>query len=202
MLQQTRGPYPIEVSPPTSESLAALTQRNIELIAQLEATAAARRSSTDRIADTITHFCGSIAFVYVHVVWFGVWILWHLLPGLPQTVRIDPYPFQFLTFVVSLEAIFLSTFILISQNRQNRISELRNRLDLQINLLSEQENSKMLAMLEALLRHHGLVQPDPEVTSLAEATHPDMLVQQIEESLERNQQGETAPKKPPQTPQD
>jgi uncharacterized membrane protein len=190
----------MEASPPTPESLAALTQRNIELIAQLETTAAAKRSTADRIADAITHFCGSVAFVYVHVVWFGGWMLWHFLPGLPQTVRIDPYPFQFLTFVVSLEAIFLSTFILISQNRQNRTAELRNHLDLQINLLSEQENSKMLAMLEALLRHHGLVQPDPEVGSLEETTQPDILVQQIEQSLERNQQGETAPENPPQTP--
>jgi len=200
MPQQTRKPYPMEAFPPTPESLAALTQRNIELIAQLEATAAAKRSPTDYIADAITRFCGSMAFVYVHVGWFGGWMLWHLLPGLPQAIRFDPYPFQFLTFVVSLEAIFLSTFILISQNRQNRISELRNHLDLQINLLSEQENSKVLAMLEALLRFHGLVQPDPEIASLAEATQPDMLIQQIEQSLEHNQQEETVPEKPPQTP--
>jgi uncharacterized membrane protein len=200
MPQQTRRPYPMEASPPTPESLAVLTQRNIELIAQLEATAAAKRSPADYIADAITHFCGSMAFVYVHVVWFGGWILWHFLPRLPEALRFDPYPFQFLTFIVSLEAIFLSTFILISQNRQKQITELRNHLDLQINLLSEQENSKVLAMLEALLRHHGLVQPDPEVTSLAEDTQPDMLVQQIAESLERNQQGETAPEESPQTP--
>jgi uncharacterized membrane protein len=200
MPPQTRRPYPMEVSPPTPESLAALTQRNIELIAQLEATKAAERSPADRIADAITHFCGSMAFVYVHVAWFGGWMLWHFLPGLPQAIRFDPYPFQFLTFVVSLEAIFLSTFILISQNRQNQLSELRNHLDLQINLLSEQENSKVLAMLEALLRFHGLVQPDPEIASLAEATQPDMLIQQIEQSLEHNQQEETVPEKPPQTP--
>jgi len=200
MPQQTRRPYPLEASPPTPESLAALTQRNIELIAQLEATAAAKRSPADYIADAITHFCGSMAFVYVHVVWFGGWMLWHFLPGLPQAIHFDPYPFQFLTFVVSLEAIFLSTFILISQNRQNQLSELRNHLDLQINLLSEQENSKVLAMLEALLRFHGLVQPDPEVASLAEATQPDMLIQQIEQSLEHTKQEGTAPEKPPQTP--
>jgi uncharacterized membrane protein len=117
MPQQTRRPYPMEVSPPTPESLTALTQRNIELMAQLEATAAAKRSSADRVADAITRFGGSMAFVYVHVGWFGGWILWHCLPRLPQAMRFDPYPFQFLTFVVSLEAIFLSTFILISQNR-------------------------------------------------------------------------------------
>src|SRR5262244_2752826 len=200
MPQQTRRPYPMEASPPTPESLATLTQRNIELIAQLEATKAAERSPADRIADAITHFCGSMAFVYVHVAWFGGWMLWHFLPGLPQAIRFDPYPFQFLTFVVSLEAIFLSTFILISQNRQNRISELRNHLDLQINLLSEQENSKVLAMLEALLHYHGLVQSDPEVASLEEATQPDKLVQQIEQTLEHNQQEKTVSNKPPQTP--
>jgi uncharacterized membrane protein len=137
MPQQTRRSSPMEVSPPTPESLAVLTQRNIELIAQLEVTAAARRSSSDRVADAITHFCGSMVFIYVHVVWFGGWILWHLLPRLPQALHFDPYPFQFLTFVVSLEAIFLSTFILISHNRQSRMTELRNHLDLQINLLSE-----------------------------------------------------------------
>src|SRR5947208_1045853 len=200
MPQQTHRPYPMEASPPTPESLAALTQRNIELIAQLEATAAAKRTPADYIADAITHFCGSMAFVYVHVAWFGGWILWHVLPRLPQALRFDPYPFQFLTFVVSLEAILLSTFILISQNRQNQITELRNQLDLQINLLSDQENSKVLAMLEALLRFHGLVQPDPEVAPLAEATQPDRLIQQIEQTLEHNQQEETAPEKPPQTP--
>jgi uncharacterized membrane protein len=200
MPQQTRTFSPMEASPPTPESLAALTQRNIELIAQLEATAAARRSSSDRVADAITHFCGSMSFIYMHVVWFGGWILWHFLPRLPQALRFDPYPFQFLTFVVSLEAILLSTFILISQNRQSRMAELRNHLDLQINLLSEQENSKMLAMLEALLQYHGLVQPDPEVASLEETTAPDVLAQQIEQTLERNHQGGNAPENSPQTP--
>jgi len=189
----------MEASRPTPESLATLTQRNIESIAQLETTEAAKRSPADCIADAITRFCGSMAFIYMHLAWFGGWILWHFVPRLPQALRFDPYPFQFFTFVVSLEAIFLSTFILISQNRQSRIAELRNHLDLQINLLSEQENSKVLAMLEALLQYHGLVQPDPEVASLAEATAPDMLVEQIEKTLEHNQEG-TTPKKPPQTP--
>lgn len=200
MPQQALRRHPSEPYSLTPGSLAALTQRNIELITQLETTAAAKRSPTDRVADAITRFCGSMAFIYVHVGWFGGWMLWHVLPRLPQALHFDPYPFQFLTFVVSLEAIFLSAFILISQNRQSQIAERRNHPDLQINLLSEQENSKMLAMLEALLRHHGLVQPDPEVASLAEATQPDLLVQQIAQTLERNQQGETAPESPTRTP--
>ena len=185
MPQQTRRPYPLEASPPTPESLAALTQRNIELIAQLEATAAAKRSPADYIADAITHFCGSMAFVYVHVVWFGGWMLWHFLPGLPQAIRFDPYPFQFLTFVVSLEAIFLSTFILISQNHEKLLADRRNHLDLQVNLLSEQENSKMLAMLDSIQKHLGISESDPEVRVLEEATKPDKLLEQIQERVER-----------------
>jgi uncharacterized membrane protein len=71
-----------------------------------------------------------MTFVWVHVVWFGLWILINPIPGVKH---IDPFPFTFLTLVVSLEAIFLSTFILISQNHDTRISERRNYLDLQIN---------------------------------------------------------------------
>ena len=69
--QKIRGPSHMEAFPPTPESLTALTKRNIELIAQLEATAAAKRSSTDRVADAITRFGGSMAFIYIHIAWFG-----------------------------------------------------------------------------------------------------------------------------------
>ena len=91
----------------------------------------------------------------------------------PYIKHIDPFPFQFLTLVVSLEAIFLTTFIMISQNRQGRIAERRNHLDLQINLLAEQENSKMLAMLDAIMEHLGIKDTDPDVRILEEATQPD-----------------------------
>src|SRR5688572_3646104 len=96
-------------------SVEELTQRNIETIAQLETAAKAERTTADRVADGITAFCGTMTFVIVHLVWFGVWVLWNVLPVVPKGARFDPFPFQFLTLVVSLEAIFLSTFILISQ---------------------------------------------------------------------------------------
>ena len=84
---------------------------------------------------------------------------------------------------MSLEAIFLSTFILISQNYDMRISERRNQLDLQINLLSEQENTKMLQMLERIAKKVGAhVDDDPQVRALEEATRPESLVRQIEEA--------------------
>src|SRR6185503_9833161 len=124
-----------------------LTQQNVDEILQLENAAKAERTRSDLIAEAIANFCGSMTFVWVHVVFFGVWIIFNLLPGIGH---IDPFPFTFLTLVVSLEAIFLSTFILISQNHDTKISERRNHLDLQINLLSEQENTRMIEMLQAI----------------------------------------------------
>src|ERR1700674_4275505 len=100
-----------------------LTQRNVEAILQLEQAAKDQRTRSDLVAEGIANFCGSMVFVWVHVIWFVVWALINVVPGVPH---IDPFPFTFLTLVVSLEAIFLSTFILISQNHDTRISERRN----------------------------------------------------------------------------
>jgi uncharacterized membrane protein len=169
-------------------SVEELTAQNVQSIADLDREAKQSDSFTDRVASQITRFCGSMAFVWIHVVWFTVWIV-------ANTVffskPIDPYPFSFLTLVVSLEAIFLSTFIMIAENRQERIDEPRSHLDLQINLLAEQENTKMLELLEKIARQVG-VDPsdDPEVAVLEEATRPDELVKQIEESVEKAEQDE------------
>jgi len=124
-----------------------VTERNVQTILELEEAAKANRSEANRLADLIARFCGSMTFVWVHVVWFAGWVLANSLPGIRH---FDPFPFTFLTLVVSLEAIFLSTFILISQNHETALSERRNQLDLQINLLTEQENTKMLRMLERI----------------------------------------------------
>ena len=88
----------------------------------------------------------------MHVVWFAGWILANGLPGIKH---FDPFPFTFLTLVVSLEAIFLSTFILISQNHETLLSERRNQLDLQINLLREQENTENVENAGAYSRKSG-----------------------------------------------
>jgi uncharacterized membrane protein len=165
------------------ESLAVMTRRNVEIIAELEKTANAQRSQTDLMADAISRFVGSMMFVYIHVAWFGLWIALNTLPTVPNEWRIDPFPFTFLTFVVSLEAIFLSTFILISQNHEERLAQRRNHLDLQINLLSEQENSQMLKMLESIERHMQ-IRRDPEGQALQEATNPEQLTNQIKDVIE------------------
>lgn len=166
------------------DSVDALTRRNIEVVARLDAAAKAERTPADRAIDAITAFCGSMSFVWFHLFWFGAWIVLNVLPEVPRHLRFDPYPFELLTLAVSLEAIFLSTFILISQNRQNHLAERRNHLDLQINLLSEQENTKILAMLEAIQKHLNIPDGDPEVAILEQGTQPDRLVQQIEEVIE------------------
>src|SRR3977135_1375935 len=165
-------------APASANSISSLTRRNVEIIGELEKTANSHRSPTDRMADAISRFVDSMLFVYLHLIWFGIWIALGTVPGIPDAWRIDPFPYTFLTFVVSLEAIFLSTFILISQNHEERVARRRNHLDLQINLLAEQENSQMLKMLDAIHQHLQF-SSDPTTKALQEATRPEAMVAQI-----------------------
>lgn len=168
-------------SPRTVEEL---TRSNVETIAALEHAALSQRSRLDCFVDSVTRFCGRIVFVYLHVALFSVWIGLNTLA--PHHLRFDPYPFEFLTFSVSLEAIFLSAFILISQNRSGHLDQRRNELALQIALLSEQENTKMLEMLGAIARRVGAqVDDDPDIAVLEAATRPDKLIEQIEAAHQR-----------------
>ncbi|MFI6402235.1 DUF1003 domain-containing protein [Streptomyces sp. NPDC050548] len=94
------------------------------------------RSTQDRVADAITAFAGTMLFVYLHALWFAVWIT--LNEGLlGQAGIFDPYPYGLLTMIVSLEAIFLSTFVMVSQNRQAARENVRADLDFETNLRSE-----------------------------------------------------------------
>lgn len=103
-----------------------------------------RQRREDRVADSITAFSGSMLFVYVHIVWFTAWIVLNV-----TILRFDPFPFGLLTLIVSLEAIFLSTFVLLSQNREASRSDLRSEIDFETNVLSE-------VWLEALADHLGI----------------------------------------------
>lgn len=156
---------------------------NVAAIMALEHDALNARSGSERFSDAVARKAGTIWFISAHAVWFVLWILLNagLVPGVPV---FDPYPYQFLTFVVSLEAIFLSLFILMSQNRGSRQADSRGHLDLQINLLAEQEATKMLQMLQSLCRYHGLSEAaDPEVDQLKQATKPEELLRELQESL-------------------
>jgi uncharacterized membrane protein len=164
-------------------SVRKLTAKNVAAVRHLQDAAQARRTIGDRIADAVTRFCGSTAFVWIHLVWFGGWIVVNTMKRFGM--EFDPYPYPLLTLVVSLEAIFLATFILISQNRQQLLSDRRNHLDLQINLLSEQENTAMLRMLQTLVDHFGLqVEGAKDIRVMEKATHPDVLAGQIDAELD------------------
>ena len=155
-------------------------KKNIEAIAELEQKALGERTFTGRISDAITRFCGSARFVLVHVVWFTVWIVWNAKQG-----GFDPYPFSLLTMLVSLEAIFLTSFVLISQNRMAKQADKRAHLDLQINMLAEEEMTLVLRSLRRICDRLGIEsdQDREEAKELAERTDPTELMRDLQEKL-------------------
>ena len=136
-------------------SPAHLRERNVSAIADIEREALHERSAADRLSDAITRVTGSVPFALLHLVWFVGWFL--INAGMVPSVKpFDPFPFGFLTLVVSLEAIFLSVFVLMSQNRMTRQADKRAHLDLQIDLMAEQELTTILHMLRALCAKQGV----------------------------------------------
>ena len=131
-------------------------------IGAIKAQHAAYRSPLERFVDRLNSIAGSTPFLMVHVVWFAIWILWNT--GLLGLTKFDPYPFGFLTMVVSLEAIFLSIFVLMAQQRESAIAELREELSLQVSLRVEQEVTKTLQLVAGLYTRMGhRVSDDPEL---------------------------------------
>jgi uncharacterized membrane protein len=131
------------------------SDRNISAVAEIEREALHDRTKADRVADAITRITGSAPFAIFHVLWFAGWAVVNM--GTVGGVEpFDPFPFPFLTLLVSLEAIFLSMFVLMSQNRMSRQADKRAHLDLQIDLLAEQELTTILRMLRALCVQQGV----------------------------------------------
>jgi uncharacterized membrane protein len=161
-------------------SLCAVVERNITALIEVRRQAERRRGLQSRIADAITEFSGSMLFIYLHAVWFGLWVLANL-GGLGPRLVFDPYPFGLLTMIVSLEAIFLSTFVLLSQNRQAEMADRRADLDLQINLLTEYEVTRILTLVDAIADHFGL-EPgaDPEIEDLKKDIVPEQVLREID----------------------
>lgn len=160
-------------------ALSKIIERNIRTIIRLRLQAANKRNLQDRIADAVTSFSGHIVFVYVHIVWFGAWIV--LNTGRIGVHPFDPFPYGLLTMVVSLEAIFLSTFVLISQNRLSEESEYRANLNLQIALLTEHEVTRVLQMLDAIQDKMGIDNDeDSDLADLEIETKPEDVLTEIE----------------------
>jgi uncharacterized membrane protein len=144
-----------------------------------------RRTPLERIADQLTNVFGSMPFLLINVVWFAVWIIINVgfVPGIEP---FDPFPFGFLTMAVSLEAIFLAIIVLVSQNRASKLDDLRQEVMLQLNVLTEEELTKMMNMLALLLEKQGIdLSDDPELKTMLEPTN----VEKIEQSLEQQING-------------
>lgn len=148
----------------------------------MERDALERRSLSARIGDLIANHAGKMWFIGLHLFWFAAWIALNEPRAIGHVF--DPYPFSLLTMIVSLESIFLSLFILMSQNRTGHEADRRNHLDLQINLLAEDENTKILLMLQALCKHHKLpIGNDPEINAMAQRTEVRDLVSDLNRNL-------------------
>ena len=159
--------------------IAEAIERNIRALQEIRRQVEVKKTKQDRVADAITDFCGNVFFVYFHVLWFSIWILWNT--GMLGFQPFDTFPFGLLTMIVSLEAIFLSTFVLVSQNRLTEMSDKRANLDLQINLLTEYEVTKILRLTDAIADHLGLKEgKDPELEQLKQEVSPEKVLQEIE----------------------
>lgn len=173
-------------------ALAHVIDDNIATIAAMREKAEEAKSWQDRMADKITWFSGSMLFFYLHAIWFAAWIGLNLhLFGLPA---FDPYPFGLLTMIVSLEAIFLSTFVLISQNRQAAVADQRADLDLQINLLAEYEITRLLVLVDGVAKKLGVEKcDDPELCELEQKVEADELLEELEKRNPKNGQRHSKP---------
>jgi uncharacterized membrane protein len=161
------------------------THKNIATICAVEKAALRERSWEVRAGDAIAAHAGKMWSIILHAIWFAAWIGVNVLGG--ENLRFDPFPFSLLTMLVSLEAIFLSLFILVSQNQSRVQDDRRNHLDLQINLLAELENTKMIQMLQALCEHHKLkIGTDPEIVALAKRTEVSELITDLDKNMPHN----------------
>jgi uncharacterized membrane protein len=154
-------------------------RENIEAVRKLDDEFTRSRTPADRIADVIGGFGGSLKFVAFHVLVFGSWILWNTVGA----HRFDPYPFMLLSVAVNLEAIFLSSFVLMKQNRMSKREDLRAHLDLQINLLSEQEMTLVLQLLRRISTRLGVPLSTQQLEELSGETSVEDLASQLRETL-------------------
>ena len=159
-------------------ALSNVVERNIRTIVRLRLQAAHARGMQDRLADFITDASGRMIFAYVHVVWFGLWFV--VNSGWVGIRPFDPFPYGLLTMIVSLEAIFLATFVLISQNRMSAESEHRADLALHIGLLTEHELTRVLQMLDAIQEKMGVTSDaNSELADLEMETRPEDVLAEI-----------------------
>jgi uncharacterized membrane protein len=161
------------------DRMSAALRRNIEAMEQRRSREAAAATRQERVVQGITSFMGSMSFVYLHLALYGGWILMNinLVPGVP---KVDP-TFVALTMAASLEGLFLSTFVLISQNGLSAAETKRADLDLQISLLAEHELTKLTEMVDEIAKHFDIkTASHPELDEIKKNIVPEAVLDEIE----------------------
>lgn len=159
-------------------------ERRRQFYHSYEAQTLRQRSIFAQIADELTIAFASLAFLVLNIVFFAFWIAVNTghIPGLPI---IDPFPFNFLTMTVSLEAIILAIFILVSQNRQAYVSSLREELDMRINLIAEEEITKALELLDKIQKKLRIEEKDPELEEMLTHINRSYIERALIEQIQR-----------------
>ena len=160
--------------------LSGVLERNIAALVERRRQEQRQRNADERIAETISRFAGSMRFVYLHLVLVGLWVAVNLdLTPLPPFDR----TFVVLAMVASVEAIFLSTFVLITQNRMAAMADKRAELDLQISLLAEHEITRVVALVGEIAARMGIESAgDPELAELSRDVQPERVLDSLEAS--------------------
>ena len=162
-----------------NEAITPVLEQNIAALLARRRSEERQKTTQDRIADSITQFTGSMKFVYLHVLIFGAWILINL--GITPLPRFDP-SFVILAMFASVEAIFLSTFVLISQNRMAILNDKRADLDLQISLLAEYEVTEILNLVVQMAEKMDIERAhEPVLQQLGQKVDPEVVLDRIDE---------------------
>src|ERR1700674_2025054 len=159
------------------------SQSHIDSIVRQEEEALERRSSSERLADSVGVFAGSLPFVGLHLVLVTAWLL--VNSGQIGVKPFDPWPFSLLGVIVAVEAVILSSFILMRQNRMMRRGERRDHLNLQVDLLAEKEITTLLQMVRAICGQMGLqnITTDKDIRELSQNTSIESLSRSLEDRL-------------------
>jgi uncharacterized membrane protein len=173
---------------PQLSSHSKVVEKNIRTLLARRQMEEEEKGIQDRIADAITRFTGSMPFVYLHAILFGIWIVVNI-GWIPSVPRFDS-TFVILAMFASVEAIFLSTFVLISQNRMAAINNKRADLDLQISLLAEHEITQLIKLTSLIAEKMQIrAAKDPELNELSQDVRPEQVLNTIEDHTEKPKGG-------------
>jgi uncharacterized membrane protein len=164
-----------------------MDQEKNEKIKSFKAKMDIKRTVTDKMADTLTNIFGSVWCLIFNAMWFSGWMIINtgIIPGIKP---FDPFPYGLLTMIVSLEAIFLAIIVLISQNRAAHIADLREEINLQLNIRSEEEITKIINMVDEIHDHLGLdPEDDEDLKDMKRKTDLDKMQSELEQEMENKE---------------